>query len=368
MGGRKYKADPRRDGSILKPVEEKSSFRLSQKSYISSCLPKGTSPTVAFIVINWRERSSMTNKQESTFGGSKQLGQKYRCCRYEQGSGQEVKRLESCTRWNTCYLHSTESTTHSPSRRRLGHQVWSAPTVESTSRRYISDTKKPASGSSLTCTFCYFAGIQSCQTSTRVCCRTRHTVHWKASSSAVKRSSWPKDPPLSGNSRLHPTGRRECYSPHHNSHLSLFPHTGNPNIPEALGWDVRAVHTGCLGREQGTDNNSTEAENEGGSSHHSGRGHWHSLCWSGIPLPQPALGSSIADQKMCGCTARPSCISLAHKYCGCWTRILLQNNPRGKKGKWSGSILQHSQRWRQGVPRNLVLDSHFLMAPLVSSR
>lgn len=177
--------------------------------------------------------------------------------------------------------------------------------------------------------FCYFADIQSCQTGTRVCCRTHHTVHWKASSSAVKRSSWPKDLPLSGSSRLHPTGRHECYSLHHNSHLLLFPHTGNPNILGALGWKLRAVHTGCLGCEQGTDNNSKEAENEGGSFHHSGRGHWHNPCLSGIPLPQTAWGNSTVDQKMSGCTAPPSCISLVHKYCGCWTHILLQNNPMG---------------------------------------
>lgn len=204
--------------------------------------------------------------------------------------------------------------------------------------------------------FCYFADIQSCQTGTRVCCRTHHTVHWKASSSAVKRSSWPKDLPLSGSSRLHPTGRHECYSLHHNSHLLLFPHTGNPNILGALGWKLRAVHTGCLGCEQGTDNNSKEAENEGGSFHHSGRGHWHNPCLSGIPLPQTAWGNSTVDQKMSGCTAPPSCISLVHKYCGCWTHILLQNNPMGvgrkKKKKRQNNqahkpILQRSKGWRQ---------------------
>lgn len=218
-------------------------------------------------------------------------------------------------------------------RKRLEQRVWRIPTVESTSRRFISNTEKPFSGLCLTCMFCYFADIQSCQTDTRVCCRTRHTVHWKASSSAMKRSSWPKDLPLSGNSRLHPTGRHECYSLHHNSHLLLFLHTGNPNILEALGWDVWAAHTGCLGRDQDTDNNSKEAENEGGSFHRSGRGHWHSPRLSGIPLPQTTWGSSTVGQMMSGCTARPSCISLAHKYCGCWTHILPQSNPRGKRKK-----------------------------------
>lgn len=105
QGGSIKQNIPERDGSILMPAEENSLFCLSQKSYISSCFLKGTSPSEAFIVINWRERSSVTNEQENTFRGSKQLGQKYRHCRYEQGSGQEAKLVKSCTRWNTCYLH-----------------------------------------------------------------------------------------------------------------------------------------------------------------------------------------------------------------------------------------------------------------------
>lgn len=126
------------------------------------------------------------------------------------------------------------------------------------------------------------------------------------------KSSWPRGPPWSGNSRPHPTGRRGCCRPHRRRHPALCRHsTGSDRWREGCWWGPCEAHSGCPRMVEGTGRSNRGAGAEGSSCPHAGRGYWHSLTRS-----PGGGGRSSGDPRPCARTAPPSGTSRVHSCSG----------------------------------------------------